>query len=95
MSSTDSFFAAARTCTITRISLTSSPFGLRIKGVRFRRGCSVWVNGRRVPRTLYRGSGLVLARGAKLASRLPTGVAVRIVVRNSSAARSAAYLFTR
>jgi len=95
VSGTDSFFAAARTCTITRIIATAAPFGLRLRGVRFRRGCRVWVNGRRVPRTLYRSSSLVLTRGAKLASRLPKGVAVRIVVRNSKTARSAAYLFTR
>ena len=95
VSNTDSFFAAAHTCTITRITATSSPFGLRIRGVHFRRGCHVWVNGRRVPRTLYRGSSLVLARGAKLVSRLPKGVAVHIVVRCLGKARSAAYLFTR
>jgi hypothetical protein len=82
-------------CTITAVTLTQSPFGLRVRGAGFRSGCKILINGRAAPTTLRRGPTLLLARGSALQARLPKGVAVRIVVRNPNGGRSASFVFTR
>ena len=80
---------------VTKVTLTRSPFGLRVRGVRFRSGCSVLVDGHRAPVTVFRGSTLVLARGEALRAGLRAGVAVRVAVRDPSGACSATVRFTR
>ncbi len=85
----------APACTITAVTLTQSPFGLRIRGTGFRSACKVLINGRAAPTTLRASSTTLFARGAGLAARLPKGVAVQIVVRNSNGSRSAVYSYTR
>jgi hypothetical protein len=85
----------APACTVTGVALTSSPFGLRIKGAGFHSGCKAWIDGRSAPTTIRRSASLLLARGSGLVARLPKGVAVRIVVRNPDGGRSAPFVFTR
>jgi len=85
----------APACTITRVTTTQTPFGLRIKGAGFRSGCKVLINGRVAPTTLYGSSTTLLVRGAALAARLPKGVAVQIVVRSPNGGRSAPVSYTR
>jgi len=85
----------APSCTITAVTLTQSPFGLRIQGTGFRSACKVLINGRVAPTTLRASSTTLFARGAGLAARLPKGVAVQIVVRNSNGGRSTACAYTR
>ena len=85
----------APSCTITAVILTQSPFGLRIQGTGFRSACKVLINGRVAPTTLRASSTTLFARGAGLAARLPKGVAVQIVVRNSNGGRSTACAYTR
>jgi len=82
-------------CTISGVALTQSPFGLRIKGTRFRSGCRVLIDGHVVAATLYRSATLLLVRGSGLAAKLPKGIAVQIVVRNPDGGRSAPFDFTR
>jgi hypothetical protein len=87
--------AVAAGSTITRVTLVRSPLGLSIKGSGFVRGCRVYINGRAAPTTVFRSSGSLLVRGASLASRLPKGEAVELVVRNPGGASSAPYSFKR
>ena len=82
-------------CTITAVTLTRSPFGLRVRGTGFGAGCKILINGRAAPQTLFRGATLVLARGAALTARIKKGATVQVVVRNADGGRSAPFAFTR
>jgi hypothetical protein len=81
--------------TISGVSLTQSPFGLRVTGTGFKPGCKVYIGGHVAPATVYKSSTMLLVRGTSLAVRLPKGKAVQIVVRNADGGGSAPYSFTR
>ena len=85
----------APACTITGVTLTKSPFGLKIRGTGFRSGCTVLIDGCSAPTTIRSSATLLFARGAGLGLRLPDGRAVRVVVRNPDGGRSAPFGFTR
>jgi hypothetical protein len=87
--------AVTAACSISGVSLTRSPFGLRVTGTGFKPGCRVYIGGRVAPTTVYKSPTTLLVRGASLAARLPKGKAVQIVVRNADGSRSAPYAYTR
>ena len=69
---------------ITSVRKMGSPFRLKITGSNFHSDCTVKINGSAVPQTLYKNSGLVLAKkGAALKALVPKGTTVQVTVTNN------------
>ncbi len=81
---------------ITSVAKLSSPLRLKITGSNFQAGCTVTINGTRVPQTGWKGSTLVYAKGGSaLKGMLPRGATVQVAVVNPEGTSSAAFAFTR
>lgn len=56
---------------ITSASAGGSPFTLKVRGDGFSQGCTVFINGQQAPKTAYKNSSHLIAKGSGLASMLP------------------------
>jgi hypothetical protein len=92
---TTSTVSVAPACDVTAMAALRAPLRLRISGAGFLRGCTVLVNGVRVPRTRTRAGTRLVAYGPALRRMLRSGAALEIVVRNPDGGRSETCRFTR
>ena len=73
---------------ISTAAWASNPGRLKVSGSGFGPGCTVAINGAAAPRTAYKSSALVVAKGDALKAMLPKGVAVQVVVVNPDGTQS-------
>ena len=78
---------------IKTVAPTSSPLGLQVKGAGFAPDSTVLLNGT-AGTTVYRSSGLLLARGSSLVSILRRDISHRVVVRYPDGGRSAPFVLS-
>lgn len=83
--------------TISRVTAQSSPFRLTVEGGNFHGSAEVMINGWAAPKTAWKSTSVVLAKGGKtLDAWIPRGSTVMITVENANdGGVSAPYFFTR
>lgn len=81
---------------VTSVSKAGSPFRLFVYGAGFAPGAWVYLDGVAVPRVVFKGQGLLVAKGGTaLKAMVPRGRPVCVTVVNPGGATSACYTFTR
>ncbi|MFZ5983649.1 MAG: PKD domain-containing protein [Acidobacteriota bacterium] len=69
---------------VTSASAGGSPFTLKVGGEGFSQGCTIYINGQQAPKTTFKSSTQLIAKGSGLASMLPRDETAVIQVRDPS-----------
>jgi hypothetical protein len=87
---------STRPYSVAGVSKQGSPFRLSVSGSGFASTCVVKINGQAAPRTIFRGTASLVAKGGNaLKSMVPSGTPVTITVEDPQGGASNAFLFTR
>ncbi len=79
-----------------QVQAKKGPFRVRVFGLGFMRGSTVYINNVAVPHSVAKGTTLVVAKGGKaLKAMIPPGVPVILTVKNPDGGESLSVTFTR
>lgn len=92
----DSLSLSTLSVGISAVTKAASPFRLFVHGAGFVPGAWVYIDGVRVPKVTFKGTGLLVAKGGSaLKAMVPRGRPVCVTVMNPGGATSACYTYQR